>query len=1344
MKQPITTRSLWLVVILLLPVRKFLRTRQNAVYLALIAWGILSALPVNTAFAQTLQCPATAQCTGPFPCVSPSYVFNVPCWCEGGNVFVTECEIGGEVPFPPPNCCWMACRVTVPGTLCGGVEPPTTQSCTIERVANASTAGAGKPSAPKPPTSVGEPVSITTGAVFFTHIDASVGDLIFARSYNSDRVLNSDASRYGVFGLGWNNNFESRLIATERRLEARTEHGNPQYYFDSDLDGIFDSVLPHSIESWIERTSSGYKRIFRAGGEESYDAAGRLVLIRERSGLTTTYARDIEGRLSSVSRLGRSLSVDYVAGTSRPWHVYGPNNILLATYTYDTQNRLDKVEYPGGSGYQYSYDPMGRILTVKDLEGKMIEAHTYYLDGRARTSAIGSDIKRFSLTYQNNQTVVTDSVGNVTTYDYTTIKGIRMVTKVTGPCSSCGGRGGDLQEWTYDDNGRIKSYKNGEGDLSTYTYDLVTGDLLTETHYPNSTTSLVTTYTYHPDGRLASRTDPRGAVTTWRYETVMGEEKETTTESVNVGETRTTVQWRNALGKLRLIIDPLQRQTKFFYTPRGDIDAVQDSAGKTTQFNYDALGNRTHIIPPVSSGAKAPILEYNVRGQIERIINPTDASKFTRITYDKGGRRKTIHDPLNRVIEYGYDNYGRLKTETHRRDAAEGPPLVTAFDYDNMSNVTLVRDARGKETRSEYLRNRLSVFRYPKDPGDVVPREEKTTYDLAGRIKTFTDRRGVVTTFTYDGMGRLNEKTYTGPISAVPVTYTYDEASNLKTISQMPSALAMTYDLAGQLTQVSDGSSLINYAYLPDGQRKSLGIAQTGFALDYDYDDAGRLWHIRHGADSFSFEYDDASRQRSRTFPNGISTAYTPDALSRLERLTVSRADQTLHNIKYVFDDVGNQRQKTMNGVTEDYGYDSLYRLDTVRRGATLTEDYGYDQVGNRKSTLARPDPDTWVYSDRNELKSTSANYQYDANGNLVYRADASGIWNYEWDVENQLTRVLLNGFEAVRFRYDPLGRRIEKTLPSPSMAMDGSARHLYSYDGADLIRETILANRMQRQRQYIHGPDIDEPLAVVREALFSRGIRQNEGAEYYHADALGSIVSVTDAAGNTVQNRSYDAFGNSTSGPIGSGFAFTGREWNPEIGLYYYRARYYDPMIGRFISEDPIKFDGDINFYSYVGNDPINFTDPSGLRWRPQQYGNRIHTRIYLRLAYAGKAAMRGIGASSEATFSWVKLWTPGPASAFDKCMLDCYDSTAADPWFTDAAFMAASLVNFAFRGPQTPFTETVKSRIAWWAGQNCVCAAGCAVAARPSTFVEDGGWFLREEWVRVQKRMRESDAAW
>jgi RHS repeat-associated protein len=243
----------------------------------------------------------------------------------------------------------------------------------------------------------------------------------------------------------------------------------------------------------------------------------------------------------------------------------------------------------------------------------------------------------------------------------------------------------------------------------------------------------------------------------------------------------------------------------------------------------------------------------------------------------------------------------------------------------------------------------------------------------------------------------------------------------------------------------------------------------------------------------------------------------------------------------------------------------------------TTTESYSYDAVGNRLSSLGMS---PYVYNSSNELTSTpSATFTYDSNGNTLTKTDSSGTTTYNWDFENRLTLVVLPGTgETATFMYDPSGRRIQKN------SSGGTTNYLY--DGSNSIAEVDTAGTLLAT--YVQSGAIDEPLAQLR----------NGAAGYYEQDGLGSVTSIAGTAGTLLNSDTYDSFGNPTAltGSFGNPFQYTGRDNDSETGLRYYRARYYAPSVGRFISNDPIRFLGGMNFYSYVSNNPIDFRDPHGL----------------------------------------------------------------------------------------------------------------------------------------------------
>jgi len=263
--------------------------------------------------------------------------------------------------------------------------------------------------------------------------------------------------------------------------------------------------------------------------------------------------------------------------------------------------------------------------------------------------------------------------------------------------------------------------------------------------------------------------------------------------------------------------------------------------------------------------------------------------------------------------------------------------------------------------------------------------------------------------------------------------------------------------------------------------------------------------------------------------------------------------------------------------VTSNYSYDPIYELTQVTQGTSTTESYSFDPVGNRTASLGVA---SYTTNTSNELTATSnASYTHDYNGNTLTKVVGSSSTSYTWDFENRLTSVVLPGSGGtISFAYDPFGRRIEKVTPSTTS--------IFAYDGDNLIEEANSSGTAVAR--YSQGLNIDEPLAMLRSSATS----------FYNADGLGSITSLGNAAGTLAQTYTFDSFGNQTasSGSLTNPFQYTAREFDPETGLYYYRARYYDPIAGRFLGEDPTRFVAGFNFYTYTENDPANYIDSWGL----------------------------------------------------------------------------------------------------------------------------------------------------
>ncbi len=1046
------------------------------------------------------------------------------------------------------------------------------------------------------------PVYANTGRLQKTFTDLTVPGigpaLTITRTYDSQEWANS------LLGYGWIFNFGKRLIISrnivgEKIVVVRLETGEKNFYKeypDDTLERYTDYGATYDL---IKNTDNTYTIKNRDGSRHELREDGKIAKVIDKNNNELVFTYNTVGCLTRITNASGNY-VDLVLGPNGKIANISDNLGRTINYGYDDNGNLTSVTDPMGNTTQYIYNIDNLLVQTIDARGNTVETVAYDNNQPPRVSIFIEKGETYTIAYFSDRTEKSDSSGNTWTYYY---NDVGVITKVIDPLGNVKEQfpnkitstsldweedlNGNRTSYTYDADGNVASKTDPLGSTITYTYVAGTNLVETETDpmghvtkyeydaYGNNTRIIrdyggalqnQIIFTYDSIGNQTSVTDPIGNTTTYEYD-------------VN--------------GNLTKLTDPLGNITTYTYDSRGNRLTGTDADGNTTTYTYDLL-NR--LISVTDALGNTTTYTYDANGNL---ISQTDANGNSRtFTYDAYNRLVQATDPLGNTISYTYDSRDNMTSMTD----ANGN--TTAYTYDILNRILLETNALGGQTTYTYdaegniltitdANGKTTTFAY-----DALNRVIKTTspdgtfetfsYDTEGNLTAMTDRNGNTINNTFDSLHRLTVKTYP---DATTINYTYDTNSNILTASNSELSYAFTYDALNRATQVTNVTTgkTVSYSYLCCGLNSSMTDPEDGITT-YIYDALKRLTSLTNPqGETTSYTYDNLSRTVRKDLANGSYTTYNYDAASRLASLiNKTSTNSVISSYSYTYDNTSNRTSMTTLAGTHNYTYDKIYELLQASHPISSTETYTYDPVFNRLTSASYSN---WTHDNNNRLTSyNGTSFTYDANGNSMLKTDATGTTNYQYDYENKLIRVDYPDGTYSEYRYDPFGNRIKKDV-------NGTVTW-FVYDLTknlpDVIAEyngggSLLAS-------YTHGLGIDEVISIRR-----------GGNSYFHLkNGLGSITTLTDNTETVVNTYEYDAFGNvvSSTVSIANPYGYTGRKLDNESGLMYYRVRYYDPGIGRFISADPIAFAGGINFYVYVRNNPVNFVDPLGLvscdgKWR-------------------------------------------------------------------------------------------------------------------------------------------------
>jgi RHS repeat-associated protein len=956
--------------------------------------------------------------------------------------------------------------------------------------------------------------------------------------------------------------------------------------------------------------------------EYYYDSNGNLIKLEEPDRGIMFFENNPDGlRCQKTNPLGYITQYSYAAD----------QNICTES---DTDGNITLEIDPGNHKSEYTYGIYSQIHTFTDKNGNQ-RTYNYY-----ETEEDGGVIGKL----KDKQIMMNDRQVKLEEYKYYPNGNLRKRIEYIDREES---RTRTTEYFYYPDTINIKKMVISGSDGLTVMYEYTYDDLNrkeSETLYrqrsaiDQTMTAITTNYQYDTLDRVKEVTDPLGNILTTQYDkngkmfqkTIKYKKLDNTYEEEQIlfkkyydaadrlekeidALENTTTYVYDATGNLVLKTDANNHETHYEYDSKGRQTAIVDANGNRTETKYDLAGNVTHIID-----ARENVTSYTYNNLGQKIAEETPMGHVTEYTYYPNGNLKSITDAnaLNGKQEknsngvsvyYEYDELDRL---IYILDANNGETQIM-YDLLSENNITRITDAEGRTT--EFVYNDLGQLKQiikpqlePDDPylkdissSDAELLAQSTnrnrpivfTYDTAGNILTKTDHKNQQAQYFYDELNRLRRINYINDNTFE--TFDYNHFGDLVFVSNENVTYTYTYDEIHRMTSKQDsrfGKKLVwKYDAVGNIDYK---INYQGEVTDYTYDSANRLVNLRNMAYvQVNYHYDAAGRLLDRILSNGAKTSYEYDDDNRLTKISNTSISRTVAVQNYYYDNVGNitSIKDEDDSVIAIFDYDPLYRLisaDYEKQENDRT--YTYDSVGNRLTETRGNDIIlSYQYNARNQLRSVQSKnerrtYFYDDNGNRCAKFSLNGSEKehslYDYDTKNRMISA-----EGISFIYDVNDYRISKIKP-------GSTTH-YLLEGEHL--EAMYDQDGKIIAKFLRGVIIDE----IVSGYFYDEIGKKTNYTFHH-DHQRSVVALTDRHGNIVERTMYGPFGEEyeASGGIENILKYTGREIDRETGLYYYRIREYDKETGSFVSEDPIGFGGGVNFYVYVGNNPINAIDPFGL----------------------------------------------------------------------------------------------------------------------------------------------------
>jgi RHS repeat-associated protein len=860
-----------------------------------------------------------------------------------------------------------------------------------------------------------------------------------------------------------------------------------------------------------------------------------------------------------------------------------PNNgagTITTSYTYDSDERLTKITFPDSSTQTFTYTTNDLLASATD-ENNHTTSYAYDADSR-ETSVTNAASGVVSYTYDKDARLLTttDEMGNVTT-----------------------------NAW------------NSRSELTSVTLPVpVTGG-----------TAPVWSFTYDGNGNKLTQVDPLNNTTSWAY-TSLGLVSSVTLPAPATGQSQPVTSYtQDNLGRTTKITNALSGQTVITYNSNNWVTsiALPDPGGgaPTTQFGYDAIGERTTVTDPTNHVVTTA---FTADGQVASVTD--NANDVTSYTYGHDGELLSTSDPLSHVTSDSCNNRFWLTSTT------DANSHTTQYGYDSHGNLTSLTDGDSNQDQWTY-----SSTNHVLSDTNQLGYARSYSYNASGDLTQETDRSGRVRQFTYDNDHRETaEKWMSGGSSIYTISYAYNADNAVTSASDPDSSYAYSFDNLGRVTSLDNSGTpniphvvLANqYDLMNDRTQLTATVAGTAdFLNSYTYDADQRMLQATQQGQTggngvapkgigYAYNLDGQMTSVLRFDPTTSSPhpdialgTLSYDSANRLTEIKYTHSGNTLDDLTWAYDAASRVTSFTSSvDGTASYSYDPTNQLTAATYTGTnqpANESYSFDATGNRTNT-------GYSTGTNNQLTSDGTfNYTYDHEGNRATRTRISSAQandyqtTYTWDYRDRLTDVEYFNNQGtltkhVHYVYDvwdqEIGKEVDDTGSGSYDRSEWYALDLASSPGTPALPVLQFDGNGHETYRYLNSPSWTGVDAVMaEEAITTPGSAGT--TTYALADNLGNVRDIVNTSSTVVDHVIYNSFGQVAyeSGTVHHWASYANGRFDPDTGLVKFGERWYDPAVGRWMSEDPISFAaGDPNVSRYVANGATNGIDPTGLEDNP------------------------------------------------------------------------------------------------------------------------------------------------